>query len=84
MEDISKKQESIKEGQAQVGEKLKVIEMECKVLQEKTKVMVQRSAATQFRLALMLIIYKAREEEDLAKAAQITQLLRLVGSNIIV
>ncbi|XVF77977.1 hypothetical protein PTKIN_Ptkin14bG0091200 [Pterospermum kingtungense] len=76
MEDISKEQKSIKEGQAQIGEKLKAIEMECKVLQEETKVMVQRSAATQFRLALMLNIYKAREEGDLAKAAQITQLLR--------
>ncbi|XVF77980.1 hypothetical protein PTKIN_Ptkin14bG0092100 [Pterospermum kingtungense] len=76
MEDISKEQKSIKEGQAQVGEKLKAIEMECTVLQEETKVMVLRSVATQFRLALMLNIYKAREEGDLAKAAQITQLLR--------
>ena len=78
MEEISNAQKSIKEGQSQVREKLKAIEMECEVLREETKLMIQQSALTQLRLALMLNILKAREEGDFAKAAQITQLLRLV------
>ena len=77
-EEISNDQKSIKEGQSQVREKLKAIEKECEVLREETKLMIQQSALTQLRLALMLNILKAREEGDFAKAAQITQLLRLV------
>ncbi|XVE74305.1 hypothetical protein DITRI_Ditri12bG0006300 [Diplodiscus trichospermus] len=38
--------------------------------------LIQQSALTQLRLALMLNIVKARDEGDFAKAAQITQLLR--------
>ena len=78
MEEISKEQKSIKEGQSQVREKINAIETECELLQEETKLMIQRSALTQLRLVLMLNILKAREEGDFAKAAQFTQLLQLV------
>ena len=46
MEEISNDQKSIKEGQSQVREKLKAIEMECEVLREETKLMIQQSALT--------------------------------------
>ena len=78
MEEIRKEKESTKEGQLQVREKLKAVEMECELLQEETKCMIQQSALNQLRLALMFNILKARKEGDFAKAAQITQLLRLV------
>ncbi|GMI90060.1 hypothetical protein HRI_002675300 [Hibiscus trionum] len=77
MEDIRREQNSIKEAQSQVRQKLTAIEMECELLQEETELMIQRSALTQLRLSLMFNILKAREEGDLAKAAQITALLRL-------
>ncbi|WRX28206.1 hypothetical protein QQP08_020693 [Theobroma cacao] len=78
IEEIGKEQKSIKEGQSQVREKFKAIEMECQVLKKETELIIQRSALTRLRLALLFHILKAREEGDFAKAAQLTQLLRLV------
>ncbi|XVE74308.1 hypothetical protein DITRI_Ditri12bG0006400 [Diplodiscus trichospermus] len=76
MKETSMEQKNIKDGQLQVREKLRAIEMEYKLLQEETMLVIQRSALTQLRLALMLNIVKARDEGDFSKAAQITQLLR--------
>ncbi|XP_039013572.1 uncharacterized protein LOC120143277 [Hibiscus syriacus] len=71
-----KERKSIKEAQSQVREKLAAVGMECQVLQEETKLMIQRSASTQLRLSLMFNIIKAREDGDFDKAAHITILLR--------
>ncbi|XP_017980036.1 PREDICTED: uncharacterized protein LOC18507232 isoform X2 [Theobroma cacao] len=76
IEEIGKEQKSIKEGQSQVREKFKAIEMECQMLKKETELIIQRSALTRLRLALLFHILKAREEGDFAKAAQLTQLLR--------
>ncbi|XP_021298809.1 uncharacterized protein LOC110427576 isoform X2 [Herrania umbratica] len=76
IEEIGKEQKSIKEGQSQVREKFKAIEMECQVLKKETELITQRSALTHLRLALLFHILKAREEGDFAKAAQLTQWLR--------
>ncbi|XP_021298824.1 uncharacterized protein LOC110427597 isoform X2 [Herrania umbratica] len=78
IEEIGKKQKSIKEGQSQVREKFKAIEMGCQVLKKETELITQRSALTHLRLALLFHILKAREEGDFAKAAQLTQWLRLI------
>ena len=59
IEEIRKKQKRTEEGQSQVREKINAIEMECELLQEKTKLMIQRSALTQLHLALILNILKA-------------------------
>ena len=67
MEEISKEQNSIKKAQSEVRGKLKAFEMECEELQEETKFMIQRSALTQVRLALMFNILKARQEGDFVK-----------------
>ncbi|XVF77994.1 hypothetical protein PTKIN_Ptkin14bG0092700 [Pterospermum kingtungense] len=77
MEEISKEQESIKEGQRQVREKFEAIEGECEQLRKQTNKIIQQSANTQIRLALMFNILRAREEGDFAKATHLTQLLRL-------
>ncbi|XWS10392.1 hypothetical protein CRYUN_Cryun39dG0073800 [Craigia yunnanensis] len=53
MQEISKEQESIKEGQRQVREKFEMIEEECEQLRNGTSEMVKQSAITQIRLALM-------------------------------
>ena len=78
MEEISKEQESIKEGQRWVREKFEAIEEECEQLRKETTEMIKQSAITQIRLALMFNILKAREEGNFAKASHLTQLLRLV------
>ncbi|XVF78010.1 hypothetical protein PTKIN_Ptkin14bG0093700 [Pterospermum kingtungense] len=80
MKAIKKEQQSIKEGQRQVGAKLKAVTEECEQLRNETNQIMQQSANTQIRLALMFQILKAREQGDFAKAAQLTRLLReIVG-----
>ncbi|XVE74279.1 hypothetical protein DITRI_Ditri12bG0004200 [Diplodiscus trichospermus] len=83
MKEISKEQERIKEGQRQVGAKLKAMEKECEQVREETRQILEQSANTQIRLALMLNILKAREQRDFAKAAHFTRLLReiVAGDN---
>ena len=76
MEEISEEQKNIREGQRQVREKFEAIESECEQLKIETKMMIQQSAITQVKLALMIKILKAREEGDFAAAANLTQLLR--------
>ncbi|XVE53430.1 hypothetical protein DITRI_Ditri03aG0002500 [Diplodiscus trichospermus] len=76
MEEISKQQQSVKEGKRQVHAKFKAIEDECKQLRQETKQIIQQSENNQIRLSLMFNILKAREQGDFAKAAQLTGLLR--------
>ncbi|KAK8691408.1 hypothetical protein V6N13_074919 [Hibiscus sabdariffa] len=78
MAEISIEQQVIKEGQRQVRTKIEDINEECEQLREETKQIIQQSANTQIRLALMFNILKAREEGDFAKTRQLTQLLRAV------
>ncbi|KHF98246.1 Mitochondrial division 1 [Gossypium arboreum] len=78
MREISKEQESIKEGDSQVGAKLQAINDECQQLRRETDQIIQKAANSEIRLALMFQILKAREEGDFAKAHQLTALLREV------
>ncbi|MFQ6650353.1 hypothetical protein Gotur_023591 [Gossypium turneri] len=78
LEEIRKEQNSIREGQSQVGEKLEAMEIECEALHEKSKLMIERSALTQICFAVMLNILTARKDGDYAKAAHFTQLLRYI------
>ncbi|XWS33116.1 hypothetical protein CRYUN_Cryun22dG0050900 [Craigia yunnanensis] len=80
MEEISEEQKNIREGQRQVREKFEVIETECEDLKRETKIIIQKSARTQIKLALMFRIVKASQQGDLATAARLTHLLReIVG-----
>ncbi|OMO84853.1 hypothetical protein CCACVL1_10609 [Corchorus capsularis] len=76
MEEISKEQKKIKEGQRQVREKFEAIEFECDELRKETNLIMQQSVSTQFRLAFMFQILKARENQEFDKAAQLTCALR--------
>ncbi|EOY13917.1 Uncharacterized protein TCM_032675 [Theobroma cacao] len=76
MEKISEEQREIKEGQMQVKQKFEAIEQECDQLRNETNLIIQQSANTQLRLALMFRILKAREDQDFNRAAQLTQALR--------
>ncbi|XVE90123.1 hypothetical protein DITRI_Ditri20bG0052500 [Diplodiscus trichospermus] len=78
MEAISDEQKNVREGQRQVREKIETIESECEQLKKETKMMIQHSARTQVKLALMFRILKAREDSDSANAANLTQLLRQI------
>ncbi|KAK8542539.1 hypothetical protein V6N13_136888 [Hibiscus sabdariffa] len=80
MEDISREQQSIKEGQSQVRAKFNVVEEEYEQLRNETNQIIRQTANTQIRLGLMFSILQAREQGDLGKAAQLTGLLReMVG-----
>ncbi|XP_021298822.1 uncharacterized protein LOC110427593 isoform X2 [Herrania umbratica] len=76
MKEISRQQQSIREGQRQVAAKFKAIEEECEQLRQETNRIIRQSANTQIRLSLMFNILKAREQGDFSKAANLTQLLR--------
>ncbi|XVE67545.1 hypothetical protein DITRI_Ditri08aG0169500 [Diplodiscus trichospermus] len=76
MEEISDEQKNVREGHRQVREKIDAIEYECEQLKKETKMMIQHSARTQVKLALMFRILKAREEGDSAIVARLAQLLR--------
>ncbi|EOY20397.1 Uncharacterized protein TCM_046287 [Theobroma cacao] len=76
MKEISKEQQSIREGQRQVAVKFKAIEEECEQLRKETHQIIRQSANTQIRLSLMFNILMAREQGDFSKAANLTQLLR--------
>ncbi|GMJ12596.1 hypothetical protein HRI_004928800 [Hibiscus trionum] len=80
MEARSEEHKDIKEGQRQVKEKIEAIETECEELKRETRFIIQQSARTQVKLALMFQILKARETGELDTAANLTQLLReIVG-----
>lgn len=81
MEEISEEQKNIREGQRQVKEKFEAIESECEELKRETKLIIQQSARTQIKLALMFRILKARETGDFSTASSLTEMLRLVSSS---
>ncbi|XP_039061051.1 uncharacterized protein LOC120205206 [Hibiscus syriacus] len=76
MKEMSKEQESVKEVQRQVEANLGAIQEECDKLRDETAQIIRQSAHTQTRLALVFNILKAREQGDLAQAAQLTRSLR--------
>ncbi|XVE74295.1 hypothetical protein DITRI_Ditri12bG0006900 [Diplodiscus trichospermus] len=84
MEKVSMEQKVIKEGQRQVQHKLKAMEAKCDELRRETALVIQQSAATQLRLALMFQILQARQNKDFAKTAQLAQAfcgtVRVTGS----
>ncbi|KAK8705828.1 hypothetical protein V6N13_049417 [Hibiscus sabdariffa] len=75
-EEISEEQEEIKEKQTQLSNRCEAIGMQCDQLRKETALIVQQSARTQIRLALMFQILKARENHDFDKAAMLTAALR--------
>ncbi|OMP11466.1 hypothetical protein CCACVL1_00509 [Corchorus capsularis] len=79
MEEISEEQKNIREGQRQVKEKFEAIESECEALKRETRLIIQQSARTQVKLALMFRILKAREAGEFDSAAHLTELLRYVS-----
>ncbi|EOX96899.1 PREDICTED: uncharacterized protein LOC18607045 isoform X2 [Theobroma cacao] len=78
MEEISEEQKNIREGQRQVKEKFEAIESECEELKRETRLIIQQSARTQVKLALMFRILKAREAGDFNIAAHFTEILRAI------
>ncbi|KAE8692215.1 Heavy metal atpase 2 [Hibiscus syriacus] len=76
MKEMSKEQESVKEVQRQVEANLRAFQEECDKLRDETSQIIRQSAHTRIRLALMFNILKAREQGDLAQAAQLTRSLR--------
>ncbi|GLT63400.1 hypothetical protein SLA2020_359670 [Shorea laevis] len=81
MEEISDEQRSIREGQKLVREKFQEMEEECKQLREETKMIRMQGRSTQLRLALMFQILKARENNDLPRATELTRFLRELIAN---
>ncbi|PPS15875.1 hypothetical protein GOBAR_AA04710 [Gossypium barbadense] len=79
MKEITAEQREIKEGQRQVREKFEAIELQCEELRKETMLITQQSAKTQIRLALMFQILKARQNQELDKAAIITHALEVVA-----
>ncbi|KAK8995910.1 hypothetical protein V6N11_076164 [Hibiscus sabdariffa] len=82
MEEISVEQQNIRDGQRQVREKFEVIETECEELKRETRIIIQQSARTQIKLALMFQILKASERADHATVATLTHLLRYLFLSI--
>ena len=78
MQEISRDQQIIKEGQSQLREKLEAIEAECVQLRKETDLVMRQSALNKLKLCLMFNILKAREEGNFTKATQLAQLLRFV------
>ncbi|XP_022744667.1 uncharacterized protein LOC111295440 [Durio zibethinus] len=74
--EIRKEQENIKRGQMEVRGKFEAIQFECEQLRKETDLITKQSLNTQLRLALMFQILRARETNDLSKAATLTQVLR--------
>ncbi|EOY09769.1 Uncharacterized protein TCM_025151 [Theobroma cacao] len=78
MEEVREQQICIKEGQRKVKENFEAVESECRNLHAETMIIMKQSACTRLRLCIMFQILKARENNDFAKAAALTQALRLV------
>ncbi|XVE83405.1 hypothetical protein DITRI_Ditri16bG0086400 [Diplodiscus trichospermus] len=76
MEEISEERKNIREGQRQVREKFGAIESECEELKRESRTIIQQSARTQIKLAIMFQIIKASQQADIATVAKLTRLLR--------
>ncbi|KAB5564701.1 hypothetical protein DKX38_004755 [Salix brachista] len=78
MAEISKQQKGIRQGQKEIRERFEKIESECDQLKRETELVSQASDNNQLRLDIMLRILKARQENDFAKAADLTCSLRKI------
>ncbi|GLT32337.1 hypothetical protein SLA2020_070110 [Shorea laevis] len=78
MEEIGEEQKQIREGQRQLREKFEAMEEESKQRREETRQIRMQTKNNQLRLALMFQILKARENNDLVRATELTRFLRLV------
>jgi len=78
MAGIRKQQQCIRQGQREIRQRFEEIESECDELKKETELVSQASDNIQLRLDIMLKILKARQENDFAKAADLTCSLRLV------
>ncbi|KAJ6414904.1 hypothetical protein OIU84_003842 [Salix udensis] len=78
MAEISKQQKGIRQGQKEIRERFEKIESECDQLKRETEAVSQASDSNQLRLDIMLRILKARQENDFAKAADLTCSLRKI------
>ncbi|KAL9369608.1 hypothetical protein Peur_040807 [Populus x canadensis] len=76
MEEISKQQVSIRQGQKEMRERFVEIESECDQLKKETELISLASDNVQFRLNIIFKILKEREEKDFGKAADLTCSLR--------
>ncbi|XWS41273.1 hypothetical protein CRYUN_Cryun17cG0066900 [Craigia yunnanensis] len=76
MVEISEEQKNIREGQRQVREKLEAIESECEELKRETRIIIQKTARTHIKLALMFRIFKASQQSDHDTVANLSHLLR--------
>ncbi|GLT32359.1 hypothetical protein SLA2020_070310 [Shorea laevis] len=81
MQEIGEEQRSIRMEQKKVREKFEEVESKCQQLRRESSLIMQQSDKTRVRLGLMLHILKAREDNDLAKATQLTQVLRELIAN---
>ncbi|KAJ6347179.1 hypothetical protein OIU76_003804 [Salix suchowensis] len=78
MAEISKQQKGIRQGQKEIRKRFEKIESECDQLKRETEAVSQASDSNQLRLDIMLRILKARQENDFAKAADLTCSLRKI------
>ncbi|XP_022749255.1 uncharacterized protein LOC111298789 isoform X3 [Durio zibethinus] len=78
MEEISQEQKNIREGHRLINKKFEAIESEGEELKRETILIIQQSARTKIKLALMFRILKAREAGEFNTAADLTEMLRLV------
>ncbi|KAI5595434.1 hypothetical protein BDE02_03G138500 [Populus trichocarpa] len=76
MAGIRKQQQCIRQGQREIRQRFEEIESECDELKKETELVSQASDNIQLRLDIMLKILKARQENDFAKAADLTCSLR--------
>ncbi|GMI67586.1 hypothetical protein HRI_000427900 [Hibiscus trionum] len=74
--EISAERQNIREEQRRVREKFEGIANECEELKRETRIVVQQTARTQIKLALMFQIVKASEQADHATVSTLTHLLR--------
>ncbi|XP_017977408.1 PREDICTED: uncharacterized protein LOC18599299 isoform X4 [Theobroma cacao] len=72
MQEIREDQNRIREGRRPVKEKFDDVLSEC----DETELITRQSICTRLRLTLMFQILKARQNNDFAKAAQLTTSLR--------
>ncbi|XP_022749254.1 uncharacterized protein LOC111298789 isoform X2 [Durio zibethinus] len=76
MEEISQEQKNIREGHRLINKKFEAIESEGEELKRETILIIQQSARTKIKLALMFRILKAREAGEFNTAADLTEMLR--------
>ncbi|KAL4369602.1 hypothetical protein GQ457_05G009120 [Hibiscus cannabinus] len=76
MKEIGAEQQNIREAQRQVREKFEGVANECEELKRETRFIIQQTARTQVKLALMFQIVKASEQADHATVSTLTHLLR--------